>query len=1341
MTVTMKKWLKGIGIAFAGVLLSAFAAFGWLAGTASGGNWLLHTALPHATPYLPANMQLAVDGLETDGLADIRAARLTLRDADGIWLEVEQLRLLWSPLSLLGGNIRIEEATASRIALLRSPTPLEEDASPALPAREQIISTLESLEQLPETFARLTPPPLALERLSITRLELPAGEDTAPLVYTVEGKAHFLSSPLSAEVVLNGLEGIVTTARIALDGTPADIRLTATWQEEAGGLLGSALQLATPAPLHLELTGNLKQADSSLALSANTGAQPLFNLRFANKQLTADLPTPTLLTPLASFPAPVVLTGQLTTGSEPNLALHLATDSFTPAAGSTFAQTSLDTRLALRDGNIPFMLSLDAQTSLARPDSAPLPLTFHLLAKGSTEDWQIAELNATAAQTTFTAQGTADIDDGSAQLKGDLHLALPLEAEGAITQSATVNIEATASSLWESPSYTAQTTLAALDAALTESTSALLPLPLTLSLQGTADAAELKVESQTLTGTGTYNAKAEDNSLANLSLRLAAPDLPVVTLGLTHRADNAGTFLLAAEGDHQPRLSGDYRMTDTAFRLGKLLAEAKDSLRLTGDITLNTETSLAEGQLSGSLSSLAFLQDFGLADPTLRLGTGITKIILTQPRGLQHIGLSFDATGIASGATTLDSARLKATATLPADKSPTLDAQLDLAKLSGGIGMDSARVKVKGAFDALDITLDASELAGMRSFNASARLATAEHTTLTLRSLKGGWPQKNQLSLSKASTLTLRADGLTLSPLELRINDTGRITAQANLGAEKVDGSVTIDGLRFSSLPAAALHQLRGGIKGDIRLSGPSATPRLTFDLQGEGLQKLYPRMDDKLHSSPLAASLKGSIASGKLNAQIKADSADNASHLTGAFAMPLALSLAPGAYSATPGEKLDANLKADIQLASFLPLLLPDGVYGNGHFTADFTVKGALEAPDIRGNIALDSGRMEVLSTGTVLEDITLRASARGSRVTLQQGTAKSGDEGTLTLSGWVELTPDSPLDIKTTFNKATVMEHPNIRAIVSGDLSLEGDADASELAGKFTIDRARIAIAGGKGKTSAPEVPVIEVASLNSPISLRAEQDEAGKKAKGDFVSNMALDLSVNAPNQIFIEGFGLDAELKAALNIKGRATDPRLDGKMETLRGRWQFVGRSFTINRGVVTLQPDDLTNPTLDIACEASAGGNATAIATITGRANKPNIKFSSIPAMPQDEILARVMFGKNLNSISPFQALELAQMIATLNGKGGDIGIVSQMKDAFGIDDLTVGGGDGADDPVTVGVGKHISDNVYLGVEGGAGENSGKVSVEVDLTPSISVETEARQNAETAVRLNYKYDY
>jgi autotransporter translocation and assembly factor TamB len=58
-----------------------------------------------------------------------------------------------------------------------------------------------------------------------------------------------------------------------------------------------------------------------------------------------------------------------------------------------------------------------------------------------------------------------------------------------------------------------------------------------------------------------------------------------------------------------------------------------------------------------------------------------------------------------------------------------------------------------------------------------------------------------------------------------------------------------------------------------------------------------------------------------------------------------------------------------------------------------------------------------------------------------------------------------------------------------------------------------------------------------------------------------------------------------------------------------------------------------------------------------------------------------------------------------------------------------------------VGVGKYVRENVYLEVEGGAGENSGKVSVEVDLTPSISVETEARQNAESAVRLNYKYDY
>jgi autotransporter translocation and assembly factor TamB len=58
-----------------------------------------------------------------------------------------------------------------------------------------------------------------------------------------------------------------------------------------------------------------------------------------------------------------------------------------------------------------------------------------------------------------------------------------------------------------------------------------------------------------------------------------------------------------------------------------------------------------------------------------------------------------------------------------------------------------------------------------------------------------------------------------------------------------------------------------------------------------------------------------------------------------------------------------------------------------------------------------------------------------------------------------------------------------------------------------------------------------------------------------------------------------------------------------------------------------------------------------------------------------------------------------------------------------------------------VSAGKYISDTVYLEVEQGLGPDSGKASVQWEVTPNITVETEAGVNAEGGAGVSWKWDY
>ena len=77
------------------------------------------------------------------------------------------------------------------------------------------------------------------------------------------------------------------------------------------------------------------------------------------------------------------------------------------------------------------------------------------------------------------------------------------------------------------------------------------------------------------------------------------------------------------------------------------------------------------------------------------------------------------------------------------------------------------------------------------------------------------------------------------------------------------------------------------------------------------------------------------------------------------------------------------------------------------------------------------------------------------------------------------------------------------------------------------------------------------------------------------------------------------------------------------------------------------------------------------IATVSGSASDPSVIFSSVPQLPQDEVIALLIFNRGLADLSPFQVVQLASAVRELNG-GRDNGLFSQIRNAAGLDDLDI---------------------------------------------------------------------
>ena len=153
-----------------------------------------------------------------------------------------------------------------------------------------------------------------------------------------------------------------------------------------------------------------------------------------------------------------------------------------------------------------------------------------------------------------------------------------------------------------------------------------------------------------------------------------------------------------------------------------------------------------------------------------------------------------------------------------------------------------------------------------------------------------------------------------------------------------------------------------------------------------------------------------------------------------------------------------------------------------------------------------------------------------------------------------------------------------------------------------------------------------------------------------------------------------------------------------------------------------------------------AGINSGAITSsvrIEGEATNPAVTFSSSPDLPQEQVLAHLLFDRGLDKISAFQAAQLASAVAALAGRGGD-GVIGTLRRKALLDNLDVQA-DGTGN-ATVTAGKYLGNKAYSEVTIGQGGTS-SISLNYDLGSNITAKTHADSEGTTGLGLFLTRDY
>lgn len=396
----------------------------------------------------------------------------------------------------------------------------------------------------------------------------------------------------------------------------------------------------------------------------------------------------------------------------------------------------------------------------------------------------------------------------------------------------------------------------------------------------------------------------------------------------------------------------------------------------------------------------------------------------------------------------------------------------------------------------------------------------------------------------------------------------------------------------------------------------------------------------------------------------------------------------------------------------------------------ADIT--GKLADPQIDGALKANNARLENAVTGTVVTDIQAVGRFDGSRLDLRQFSGKTVDNGTVTGSGVFELSAERgfSMNVNIDAKHALLIDRDDLSATITGPITMRSDADGGLISGDVVLDKGGYVLGQA---TAAEALPVINVREINLP-----EGEDTGEVPT---TGTMAWDFDITARGRddLKVTGMGLSSTWRTDLLISGSTAEPRILGSAELIRGDYQFAGRLFKLEEGNITFTGSVPADPTLDIVAVADVD-SVDATINIAGSGLKPEITFSSVPALPEDELLSRILFGESITNISVTEAAQLGVALASLRG-GGGLDPINALRDAIGLDRLRILSPDELTGRKTaIAAGKYITRRVYVEViTDGQGYSATQLEFSITRWLSIlgSVSTIGRHSINAKVEKDY----
>ena len=651
-----------------------------------------------------------------------------------------------------------------------------------------------------------------------------------------------------------------------------------------------------------------------------------------------------------------------------------------------------------------------------------------------------------------------------------------------------------------------------------------------------------------------------------------------------------------------------------------------------------------------------------------------------------------------------------------ADSRTTIDGVVDARGIDAG-GITLARLTANAKLVNGSGQIRAA-FAGRRGA-AFAFSTLADITPDTIRLTGSGRIERQPLVLKQAAVLTRSGDGWALAPTNLGFAGGTAIVSGRSGSRPEVHAQVM--SMPLEVLDLAWPH---------LDLAG-SATGRLDYawkgnragrvDLKVRGLSRAGLVLASKPIDVGIAAVVSGNQAG------LRAVAASSGAILGRAQAR-----FSPMGSGPLVAELMNAPLFAQLRYVGPADTLWrlsgSEVIDMSGPLAVGADIGGRLASPIIHGSLKTENARLESAVTGMVIDQLVSQARFSGPQLIFSQISGRTSGGGSVSGNGSVTFSGGkTALNLSFNASQALLLNRDDIAARVTGPLQIRSDGQSGIISGKLKLDKGRFQLGRASAAASVPQLQVRERGLDPEDIIEPAD------------LHPWKLDIALTG-RDLQVVGLGINSRWTTNLQIGGLADEPRFTGRADLVRGDYDFAGRNFKLDRGVIHFRGESPPDPQLDIHAQAQVQALDASV-LVQGTGLKPEITFASTPPLPQDELLSRILFGTSITNLSAPEALQLASAVAALQSGSGSLDPINALRRAVGLDRLRIVPADVATGQKTaVAAGKYITRKLFVEVvTDGQGYSATRVEYQMTRWLSLlsTVSTIGRSSA--AVRISKDY--